>query len=140
MSLLTRLRAMVDALPEGASLLLPGDWLRDELTGIRGSEHSHAPELPTDERPAVLTVAEVATRYSRSPSTVRGWCENGALPGSFRLGGSGSWRVPEAALAAFEKHSERCTRERAPALALHEGQSIGDWQRRRRASGWKHAD
>jgi excisionase family DNA binding protein len=49
---------------------------------------------------ADLTVAELATRFHRSASTVRDWCEHGRFEGAYKLNGR-DWRIPLAALDAF---------------------------------------
>ena len=51
--------------------------------------------------PADLTVAELAARFGKRPSTVRAWVERGEFPGAYRLHGR-EWRIPAAALATFE--------------------------------------
>ncbi len=57
-------------------------------------------------QPADFTVADLAVRFGRKPSTVRGWCELGRLPGAYRMHGR-EWRIPVAALAAFEAEARR---------------------------------
>lgn len=77
---------------------------------------------------ADLTVAQVAARYSRQPSTVRGWCESGLLRGAYRLRGR-EWRIPAEALAAFEQ-AERGGR---PSPVQHSQRSqpvdLGRWRK-----------
>jgi hypothetical protein len=68
------------------------------LEGTGTTEDAHACSLP----PADLTVAHLATRFGRSRGTCRAWVEAGRFPGSYRLHGTREWRIPAAALAAFE--------------------------------------
>lgn len=92
MTLLARLAAMVEALPDGASVALPVGWLRAELEA-EGAESSSAPL-------ADLTVEALAAELGRSPSTVRGWLIEGSVPGAYKLRGR-EWRIPRAAVRAF---------------------------------------
>ncbi len=50
--------------------------------------------------PAEFTVAELSTRFHRSASTVRGWCERGRFEGAYKLNGR-DWRIPKTAVDAF---------------------------------------
>jgi helix-turn-helix protein len=50
---------------------------------------------------ADLTAAEIAVRFGRRPSTVRVWLEAGRFPGH-KLNHR-EWRIPPAALVAFEE-------------------------------------
>jgi len=97
------LQALASALPPGAAVTLPVEWLNEILAG--------SGVLPEGSLTASadLTVAELAGRFGRAPATVRGWLEQGRFPGSYRLLGR-EWRVPSAALAAFEA----AERERRP--------------------------
>ena len=67
-TLLDRLRALVDAVPPGGSVIR--DWLAGALQGAA------APAAHGD-----LTIAQVAERVCRAASTVRGWLERGELTG-----------------------------------------------------------
>ena len=91
------LRALAEALPAGAAVPVPREWLLELLAG------SPEPALPTvpSVTPADLTVAQLAARFGRKPSTVRGWLDRHLIPGAYRFQGR-EWRVPAAALAAFE--------------------------------------
>ncbi len=111
---LEQLRELAERLPEGAALTLPRAVLLEALAGITVAG-------PID-APAELTVAELAGRFHRSPSTVRGWLEAGRFPGAFKLNGR-DWRVPAVAVEAFIAQS------RPRALP---GADLGAWRTRRR--------
>ena len=114
----TALRSLADSLPAGTAVPVPREWLIELLAG------SPEPEPATP--PADLTVDEVARRFGRHPSTVRGWIAQGVLPGAYRFRGH-EWRVPAAALVAFEETSRRgtpvATTGRTPVV------NISDWRR-----------
>ena len=111
---LSQLRELAERLPDGAALTLPRAALLEALAGVAVGEPIGAP--------AELTVAELADRFHRSPSTVRGWIEADRFPGAFKLNGR-DWRVPMAAVEAFVAQS----RTRA-----HPGADLGAWRRHRR--------
>jgi excisionase family DNA binding protein len=49
-----------------------------------------------------LTVPKVAKILGCHPDTVRLMCDQGRLPGAFRLGGAGSqWRIPRSSVDAL---------------------------------------
>lgn len=95
MTLHDRIRRIVDPLPPGASVSLPADVLRSWLEQADEDAPPPAPDECFD-----LTVASAAELVGRAPSTVRGWCASGTLPGAYRLQGR-EWRVPRASLAAL---------------------------------------
>jgi excisionase family DNA binding protein len=109
MTLLERLRAMVEAAPPGSLVSIPRDWLADEL------QLSSPPAVDGD-----LTISQVSARIGRAPSTVRGWLERGELNG-YRFRGR-EWRIPPAALQEFVER-ERGTSPRSPARS-----AIADWR------------
>jgi len=84
------LRHVLTSLPPDA--LLPVRWLLDQLNGDASE--------PVSTAPADFTVAQLAERFHRSPSTIRGWCEAGRFTGAYRLNGR-DWRVPDGAVVAF---------------------------------------
>jgi Helix-turn-helix domain len=88
------LRALAEALPEGSAVPVPKAWLLELLDAGR-LDPAQAPAA------ADLTVAQVAARFGRNPSTVRGWIERGFIPGAYRFQAR-EWRVPAASLEAFE--------------------------------------
>ncbi len=113
MTILERLRAIVEAVPSGGSVTIPRDWLAAELEPL-------LPAPVSDD----LTIAQVALRLGRAPTTIRGWCERGELRGAYRFRAR-EWRIPPAALEAFlasERANDRTQRERA---------SLSDWRQAR---------
>jgi excisionase family DNA binding protein len=87
---LADLRRVAALLPAGGGLTLPKDLLL-ELLAAEGAAASP---------PADLTTRELAERLHRAPSTVRGWVEEGRLPGAYKLNGR-DWRVPAGAVESF---------------------------------------
>jgi excisionase family DNA binding protein len=77
---------MADAIPPGGSVVVPRDWLENELRGLE----------PASAEPEDLTVEQAAKHLHRSESTVRDWMESGRFPGAYKRGKA--WRVPRAAL------------------------------------------
>jgi hypothetical protein len=90
------LRTLAEALPTGAAVPVPREWLLELLARIAAPAASGASSTPAD-----LTVADLAARFGRKPSTIRGWLDRELIPGSYRFRGR-EWRVPAGALAAFE--------------------------------------
>ncbi len=72
--LLKRLRAAAQMLPPGATIGLPVEIIREAL-GAAAVEGATAD----------LSVAQLAERFGRSRSTVRGWLEAGRFPGAYKL-------------------------------------------------------
>jgi excisionase family DNA binding protein len=91
-SLAERLRDLAERLPSGGSLTLT----RDAILELAAVESGHAETVAA----ADLTVAELAARFHRSPSTIREWCEHGRFEGAYKLNGR-DWRVSQAAADAF---------------------------------------
>jgi len=91
-NLADRLRELAERLPSGASLTLT----REGLLGL-ATKHDD-PDQPLG-RPD-FTIAELAARFYRSPSTVRGWCERGRFEGAYKLNGR-DWRIPPGGVDAF---------------------------------------
>jgi excisionase family DNA binding protein len=92
MSVGDRLRELAERLPPGGSLTLTREGLLD--LAADGSQ--------TEQRAAraEFTVAELAARFHRSPSTVRDWCEHARFEGAYKLNGR-DWRIPQAAVDTF---------------------------------------
>jgi hypothetical protein len=105
------LRELAARLPPGSSVTLP----RDELLEAVGEPNQAQPS-------AGLTIAQLAARFYRFPSTVRAWVEAGRFPDAYKLEGR-DWRVPESSIAVF-------------IAAQHHGpareQSISAWRNVRR--------
>jgi hypothetical protein len=92
------LRERLRALPEGS--LVPVGWVLEFLgNGPGGPERPGA--LAVD-----LNVADLAMLFKKKPSTVRAWIERGDFPGAYKLNGK-EWRVPAAAVEAFQKAQQR---------------------------------
>jgi len=91
MSIEDRLRRIVTALPEQASVTLPVVLVKEWL------------DLEADDPLADLTVADVALQLGRSPGTVRDWIRRGELE-AYQLGKE--YRVTRPALTTF------CQRQR----------------------------
>jgi helix-turn-helix protein len=105
------LGALAESLPPETPVPVPAGLLREVLCeGQPGSAHVDP------------TVEDIAVRFGRRPSTVRGWCEQGRFPGAYKLHGR-EWRIPPAALEGFEAGVRgRATANRARV------QSLGGWR------------
>ena len=81
-----------------------------------------------------MTVERVAEILNRSPSTVRQWCRDGLLPGSYLLRGK-RWAVPRSAIAAFQAAEAARGMSRikdqpdAPVLPSSGPVDLGAWRR-----------
>ena len=119
MTLRDRLRRIVDPLPDGAAVSLPVDVLRDWLD----AEEGDFPEQTSSEPQGFdLTVQDAADLLGRAPSTVRGWCSSGVLPGAYRLRGR-EWRIPRSSLDSL-----RPDRDHRPTLNRREP-DLGAWRK-----------
>ena len=119
MTLRDRLLRIVEPLPPGASVSLPVDVLRTWLEQGDETPASTAAEHLVD-----LTAVAAAGLLGRAPSTVRGWCASGALPGAYRLQGR-EWRVPRASLAALRNDAPKPIRAQGRAHALDAWRQVG---------------
>jgi helix-turn-helix protein len=117
------LRVVATALPPGSTLPVLREWLLDLLEG-HISERAGEGETPD------LTVAQVAARFGRAESTVRGWILRGTLTGAYRFQGR-ELRVPPAALALFEANQRPTETPRLRALSRS---APVDWTAYRHAS------
>lgn len=132
MTLQERLRRMVEAVPEGGSILLPisalREWLEDESKFAPGQ-----PAKSADMPHPGFTVGEVAGRVGRDPSTIRGWIAEGHFPRARKLRGR-EWRIPPADLEVFMGRGEAPEAPRAhrPSTELTGGGELGAWRQRRR--------
>ena len=118
MKLRARLAAMIEPLPDGASVLLPVEvvraWLAD---GAASSERDLSD----------LRVEDVAEELGRGLSTVRGWLIAGELAG-YKLMGR-EWRIPRDALRAFlDRQAGRDGRE-GPRAGGRRAARLSDWRR-----------
>lgn len=115
MSGLERLRTMAQAMPEGSSVTLPREAILEAL----------GDESPVQTPPPDYTVRQLAERFGRSLSTVRGWLAAGKFPGAYRLRGV-EWRVPPEGLRSFEE-TERRGAEPHRGARQSRG-SLSDWR------------
>jgi excisionase family DNA binding protein len=115
---LAELRELAERLPPGGGLMLPRETLL-ELCG--------AVVLQVGDD---FTVAQLAERLRRKPSTVRGWCERGELPGAYKLNRR-DWRIPLAAVEAFLSGQ----RPSADGGQRRCGPSLSDWRHASRPAG-----
>lgn len=118
---LDQLRKAIAGLPPGTLVALPREAL---LEALGASEVGMPVDLATSAH-VDLTVAQIAQLFGRSPSTVRQWLESGALEG-YKLFGR-EWRVPPAALAAFQRRQRTRSAPSIASPARREG-SLGDWR------------
>ena len=95
MTALERLMVMVEAMPEGSSVTLP----REALLAALGKTAANQAEASKSSE-ADLTIQDLARRFQRSVSTVRGWVEHGRFPGAYKLENR-EWRVPSKAVVTF---------------------------------------
>jgi hypothetical protein len=110
---LERLRQAAELLPAGAAVTLSREALLDALGTV--------PTPGTAEPTADLTVAELAARFHRAPSTLRGWLETGRFEGAYKLNGR-DWRIPSASVAGFLAQQRR-GRDKA---------DLGAWRKHKR--------
>ncbi len=93
MRLHERIRQMIEALPDSASVTLDVEtlkgWLHDEPDGIERD----------------LTVDDVAAFFRRSPTTVRAWCRTGTLP-AYKLNG-GEYRITAHSVKEYQNRQRR---------------------------------
>ena len=101
MSTMETLAALVSAYPDGASVPVPKSWLQELLSATPNPEPI-ATEVEID-----LDCEQVATLLGRSAGTIRSWCAAGVIPDAYRLRGCREWRVPRAALRAFQQRERQ---------------------------------
>ena len=117
MSLIDRLRAIIDGMPDGGSVSLPVTWLRDLLDA-----EGDAPGIGR-----LLTLDEAGEVVGRSPGTVRTWANSGQLEGAFKLQNR-SWRVPEKALQNFIERQQAGEHE-PPTVRAGGPVDLSSWRR-----------
>ena len=118
MSIEDRLRQIVTALPEQASVTLPVLLVKEWL------------EVEADDPLADLTVADVAEQLGRSPGTVRDWIRRGELE-AYQLGKE--YRVTRPALTTFcqrQRNGPR-TSDRSKAAPSRRS-NLGAWRKLRK--------
>jgi len=106
----TELRQELEALPTGTSFTRDG--VLELLARVTSLAHA--------EDPSVLTVEDLAHRWSRSASAVRALCTAGRIAGAFKLPG-GAWRIPLESVQAYERQAagrapDRTTPRPTPSL------------------------
>ena len=113
---------------------MPREWLLDLLSATAAQPTTSAGAR--DDMSGDLGVAELAARYHRRPSTVRGWLERGMFPGAFKLRGR-DWR----ATAAGIEHFDATERQRGsgetgskPARSRARSVDLSAWRTERSAS------
>jgi hypothetical protein len=106
------LRVLAEALPEGSVVPVP----REALLVLLNGQLAGNPAGQGRAGPAVdATVRVVAGEFSRSPSTIREWCEAGLFPGAYKMRGR-EWRIPAAAIEAFQEHERSASSPRGPRI------------------------
>lgn len=106
------LLALLAPLPGDAHL--PVSWLRERLGEL---------EAPAPSDPAILDVAQLAARWRRPRSTVRGMLESGELPGGWKAGKA--WRIRLVDVEAFEERQAQARRPAHPRILGGPGDRFG---------------
>lgn len=119
MTLRKALEKACEGLPDEATVGLPVGWLRERL-----EEDGEREELDP-----LFDVEEVAERFDRCAATVRSWCQDGRLPGAYKLRGR-TWRIPASAVRKFEREQAEEDR-RPPALGHGREVDLGGWREER---------
>lgn len=115
-----RLRELVDALPEGASVTL------QRRTILSWLEESESSAREDGDRISDLTVQEVAEELARSPSCIRGWLSDGTLQG-YKLKGR-EWRVSRDSLREFLAGQRRTDDQSDSRVPARRSGSLSDWR------------
>lgn len=110
------LRALAASLPPETPVPVPAGALLELLAASKAQDSGVSPADPT--------VEDVAARYRRAPSTVRGWCEAGRFPGAYKLHHR-EWRIPAAAIEAFDAERRR---DPPSGLGGRRARSLSDWR------------
>lgn len=120
MSVRERLRRMIDGMPPGSSISLPVDEVRQLL--------DEEPESDREDRLADLTIEELASEFDRSESAVRSWCQQGRIPGAYKLRNR-EWRIPAEGVRAFQAAEANGNGAPARATAGPDGDDdLGSWR------------
>ncbi len=121
MSIEDRLRRIVTALPDQASVTLPVSLVKEWL------------EMEADDPLEDLTVADVARQLRRSPGTVRDWIRRGELE-AYQLGKE--YRVTRPALTTFCQRQRNGPRTSGQSETAPSRRSdLGGWRKVRRRRG-----
>jgi excisionase family DNA binding protein len=121
MDLLARLRTLADTLPQGASLTVTVETLREWLVD------TERPDLGD------LTVADVAKAVHRKPNTVRKWIQRGEIE-AYRFNRR-DYRITPAALTAYLDRQRHPTDPTCRSLPGRESRArLGAWRQMRRKS------
>lgn len=123
MSLRDAIAALVAAAPLDGTV--PVRWLAEQLAADGATDTT--PALRSTDVAIDQTIAQVAVRFGRKPSTVRTWAERGALPGAYRLNGR-EWRIPQSAIDALQRTQAAASTTLSPSSTEH-APSIGDWRK-----------
>jgi hypothetical protein len=111
------LARLLGDLPDEA--LVPVGWVRRQL-------EAHA--APSSDPLGDYTVATLAEKLERAPSTVRGWLIQGDFPGAYHVNGR-EWRVPPASVAAWREA------QRTGKKPTEDGPvDLGAWRKHRRGA------
>lgn len=113
-----RLARLLGKLPPDA--LLPAGWVLEQLEGA-----------PADDDDPVmdLSVEQAAEALAKAPSTIRGYCSGGLLPGAYKVGRS--WRIPRASLRRYGEKSPEG--ELAATLGRSQRVNLSSWRQLRRS-------
>jgi hypothetical protein len=114
------LRQLAESLPAGTAVPVPREWLLDLLDGTTAPSNDVEPT-------GDLTVSDIAARFGRTTTTVRGWLARGLFPGAYLLRGR-SWRVPAGAVEAFVRQEQQPTDKPASTPVV----SLSAWRKVRR--------
>lgn len=109
-----RLAQALELLPQGTVVSLPREALLEALQTPQRSDAG-----------AEHTVADLAARFHRGASTIRGWLEAGRFPGAFKLRGR-DWRIPPTAIRAFIQAQQE--NGAAAGARARSGRRLGDWR------------
>jgi len=120
----SHLQALADALPADAVATVPVAWLRALLAANRDTTPAEGP-------PPDLTIAQVAERFGRAASTIRGWIASGHLGGAYHFRGR-ELRIPASAVLDFE------ARQRPAAAISHARPSRQREKPGPDLSGWRN--
>ena len=122
MNLRATLAALVEAAPPDATV--PVRWL-GELLAAEGQ----TPQIVQPGGDVVdLTVKEVAARFGRRESTIRGWLARGDLEGAYRLHGR-EWRIPVSSIDRLQRAQRELRVSRPSQGRAERSPDIGGWRR-----------